>query len=64
VGWGRRATRVSRMPKAAYLAFVDGDDVVASTAYELLVGSLEETGSDIACGNVARYRPPDAVLHP
>lgn len=38
-----------------YLAFVDSDDVVARHAYELLVGSLEETGSDIASGNVARF---------
>lgn len=38
-----------------YLAFVDSDDVVARHAYELLVGSLESTGSDIAAGNVARF---------
>ncbi|HEU5159010.1 MAG TPA: CDP-glycerol glycerophosphotransferase family protein [Streptosporangiaceae bacterium] len=41
--------------RGTYLAFADSDDVVARTGYELLVGSLEETGSDIACGNVARF---------
>src|SRR5262245_3784424 len=37
-----------------YLAFVDSDDLLAPNAYELLVGSLEKTGSDIASGNVMR----------
>src|SRR4051794_27224211 len=31
-----------------YLAFVDSDDLVTKNAYELLVGTLEETGSDLA----------------
>ncbi|HEY7145501.1 MAG TPA: bifunctional glycosyltransferase family 2 protein/CDP-glycerol:glycerophosphate glycerophosphotransferase [Streptosporangiaceae bacterium] len=38
-----------------YLAFFDADDVLPGHAYELLVGSLEETGSDIAAGNVLRF---------
>src|SRR5215203_2383114 len=37
-----------------YIAFVDSDDVVVRNAYELLVGSLEETGSDFASGNYHR----------
>ncbi|MFI6520090.1 CDP-glycerol glycerophosphotransferase family protein [Spirillospora sp. NPDC050679] len=37
-----------------YLAFVDSDDVLPPNAYELLAGSLERTGSDIACGGVRR----------
>ena len=37
-----------------YLTFVDSDDVVVRNAYELLVGSLEETGSDFASGNYHR----------
>ena len=40
-----------------YLAFVDSDDLLASHAYELLVGSLEKTGSDIASGGVRRFSP-------
>lgn len=43
-------------PGGRYLAFVDSDDIVPPRAYELLVGSLEETGSDLASGNVLRLR--------
>ncbi|MGK5550550.1 CDP-glycerol glycerophosphotransferase family protein [Actinomadura kijaniata] len=38
-----------------YLAFADSDDVVAPGAFALLTGTLEETGSDFACGNVHRF---------
>ncbi|WP_067454460.1 bifunctional glycosyltransferase family 2 protein/CDP-glycerol:glycerophosphate glycerophosphotransferase [Actinomadura macra] len=37
-----------------YLAFVDGDDALPPYAYELLVRTLETTGSDFAGGNVLR----------
>jgi len=37
-----------------FLAFADSDDVLAPNAYELLVGALDETGSDLASGNVHR----------
>ncbi|MCK2221440.1 glycosyltransferase [Actinomadura sp. ATCC 31491] len=37
-----------------YLAFVDGDDTVPRDAFQRLVSSLEDTGSDLACGNVMR----------
>ena len=37
-----------------YLAFVDSDDLLPADAYELLVGSLERTGSDFATGKVLR----------
>ncbi|MDF5751403.1 glycosyltransferase [Spongiactinospora sp. TRM90649] len=37
-----------------YLAFADSDDVIPPRAYQLLVSSLERTGSDLACGNVRR----------
>ncbi|WLQ34125.1 CDP-glycerol glycerophosphotransferase family protein [Streptomyces castrisilvae] len=43
-------------PESRYLAFVDSDDVIPPNAYELLVGALEETGSDLASGNVLRLR--------
>jgi glycosyltransferase involved in cell wall biosynthesis len=36
-----------------YLAFVDSDDVLPPYAFEVLVGALEQTGSDFASGNVA-----------
>ncbi|MCA2213893.1 bifunctional glycosyltransferase/CDP-glycerol:glycerophosphate glycerophosphotransferase [Jidongwangia harbinensis] len=38
-----------------YLMFVDSDDSLAPYAAELLVGSIEQTGSDFSCGNVLRY---------
>jgi CDP-glycerol glycerophosphotransferase len=37
-----------------YLAFLDSDDVLPANAYALLLGALEETGSDFATGNVHR----------
>src|SRR3954454_4370995 len=37
-----------------FLAFVDSDDLVTPAAYELLVGALDESGSDFASGNVHR----------
>jgi CDP-glycerol glycerophosphotransferase len=37
-----------------YLAFADGDDLVDPHTYELLTGSLEKTGSDLACGGAAQ----------
>jgi CDP-glycerol glycerophosphotransferase len=37
-----------------YVAFLDSDDVLPPTAYELLLNSLEKTGSDFATGNVHR----------
>ncbi|XRQ05975.1 CDP-glycerol glycerophosphotransferase family protein [Actinomadura welshii] len=35
-----------------YLAFVDGQDALPPYAYEMMVGSLESTGSDLVGGNV------------
>ncbi|MEV0146638.1 MULTISPECIES: glycosyltransferase family 2 protein [unclassified Nonomuraea] len=43
-----------RWARGSYLAFADSDDVVPPGAYELLVSSLERTGSDLACGGVRR----------
>ncbi|MBW8484626.1 bifunctional glycosyltransferase/CDP-glycerol:glycerophosphate glycerophosphotransferase [Actinomadura parmotrematis] len=37
-----------------YLAFLDSDDVVPRYAYELMVGTLQETGSDLVAGAVRR----------
>ena len=38
-----------------YLAFLDSDDALPPDAYELLVGTLDRTGSDFATGNVYRF---------
>ena len=39
-----------------YLAFVDSDDTLPTGAYELMVSTLDETGSDFVCGNALRFR--------
>jgi CDP-glycerol glycerophosphotransferase len=55
-----------RHARAPFLAFADGDDVVPPSAYELLVSSLQETGSDLACGGVLRIEdgePGPSSLH-
>ncbi|WP_241901478.1 glycosyltransferase family 2 protein [Nocardioides houyundeii] len=43
-----------------YLAYLDSDDVLPVTALADLVGRLEESGSDFACGSVLRWEaePP------
>ncbi|NBE53601.1 bifunctional glycosyltransferase/CDP-glycerol:glycerophosphate glycerophosphotransferase [Streptomyces boluensis] len=41
-------------PDAAYLTFVDSDDIVPHDAYARMVASLDATGSDFATGNVWR----------
>ncbi|MFA1549076.1 bifunctional glycosyltransferase/CDP-glycerol:glycerophosphate glycerophosphotransferase [Actinomadura chokoriensis] len=38
--------------KSRYLAFVDGEDALPPYAYELMVRTLDSTGSDLAGGNV------------
>lgn len=38
-----------------FLSFVDGDDLLEEHAYERMVGSLLESGSDFATGNVQRF---------
>ena len=38
-----------------FLAFVDSDDMLKPQAYELLLGSLDKTGSDFASGNAVRF---------
>ncbi|MQY07171.1 bifunctional glycosyltransferase/CDP-glycerol:glycerophosphate glycerophosphotransferase [Actinomadura macrotermitis] len=37
-----------------YLTFLDSDDLVPRYAYEMMVGTLQETGSDLVCGAVRR----------
>jgi CDP-glycerol glycerophosphotransferase len=42
---------------AEFLAFLDSDDVLPRHTYEVLLGALDETGSDFASGNVRRLTP-------
>lgn len=41
--------------RGKYITFADSDDLIPPRAYELLVSSLEATGSDIAAGNAWRH---------
>ncbi|MFC1418895.1 CDP-glycerol glycerophosphotransferase family protein [Streptacidiphilus cavernicola] len=43
-------------PDAGFLAFADSDDTLPPTAYQLMVQTLDATGSDFAAGNVLRFR--------
>ncbi len=40
-----------------FLAFADADDMLPPDAYEVLLGALQRSGSDFACGNVHRIGP-------
>lgn len=40
-----------------FLAFVDADDMLRPGAYEVLLHTLERSGSDFVCGNVDRIGP-------
>jgi CDP-glycerol glycerophosphotransferase len=53
-GLGAARNAGTRQTTGRYLAFVDSDDVVLPRAYELLAGSLDRTGSDLATGNFYR----------
>ena len=44
-----------RHARGRYLMFVDSDDLLAPRAFQLLVGTLERTGSDFAVGNAWRF---------
>ncbi|MEY9841241.1 CDP-glycerol glycerophosphotransferase family protein, partial [Streptacidiphilus sp. EB103A] len=43
-------------PEAEFLTFVDSDDIVPPNSYQLMIETLEQTGSDFVAGNVLRFR--------
>lgn len=49
-GVGRAKNLGVTLVESRYVTFPDPDDMLAPNAYELLVGSLESSGSDIATG--------------
>ncbi|MFE9440022.1 glycosyltransferase family 2 protein [Streptomyces sp. NPDC006602] len=53
-----------RAARGRYLAFCDSDDVVPATGYASLIKSLEDTGSDIASGDVRRLHSAGVRQHP
>jgi glycosyltransferase involved in cell wall biosynthesis len=44
-----------------FLAFVDGDDLVARNAYELMIRSLDETGSSFVAADARRFTASSGV---
>jgi CDP-glycerol glycerophosphotransferase len=53
-GLGNARNNGAAEARGELLAFVDSDDELPANAYELLLGSLERSGSDFATGNVHR----------
>ncbi|TQE27896.1 glycosyltransferase [Streptomyces ipomoeae] len=53
----------TRVATGRYLAFADADDVVPEKAYRMLVDALEQSGSDIASGDVRRLRSNEVERH-
>jgi CDP-glycerol glycerophosphotransferase len=56
-GPGGARNRGVERARGEYLAFVDGDDVLPANAYELLLHTLERSGSDFVSGAVCRVGP-------
>ena len=56
-GPGGARNRGVERARGEYLAFVDGDDVLPANAYELLLHTLERSGSDFVSGAVNRVGP-------
>ncbi|MGH3040283.1 MAG: bifunctional glycosyltransferase/CDP-glycerol:glycerophosphate glycerophosphotransferase, partial [Gaiellaceae bacterium] len=56
-GLGAARNTGARHASGEFIVFADSDDVVPRHAYELLLGTLDETGSDFASGNVRRLTP-------
>lgn len=61
-GLGRARNIGSDEATGRYLAFADSDDRIPKNAYELLCGSMEETGSDLATGRVRRFNDTRSYL--
>lgn len=54
-GLGTARNTGVRHATGEFLAFVDSDDMLPLTAIETMVCSLQESGSDLATGNVLRF---------
>ncbi|WP_433300130.1 glycosyltransferase family 2 protein [Actinoplanes sp. CA-030573] len=50
-----------RHAQGEYLTFVDSDDLVARHAYEIMIRSLDDTGSSFAAGNARRFNNTNGV---
>ncbi|MFF5449407.1 CDP-glycerol glycerophosphotransferase family protein [Streptomyces sp. NPDC012888] len=56
LGAARNAGARHISPDSEYLAFVDSDDTMPDNAYQLMIDTLDGTGSDFVAGNVLRFR--------
>src|SRR6202522_699330 len=56
-GPGGARNRGIEVAQGEFLAFVDGDDMLPANAYELLLNTLERSGSDFASGAGLRIGP-------
>jgi CDP-glycerol glycerophosphotransferase len=56
-GPGFARNRGAERASGEFLAFVDGDDMLPPQAYEVLLHTLEKSGSDFVSGNVYRVGP-------
>src|SRR5919199_767079 len=56
-GLGKARNTGSDAATGEFLSFVDSDDLLTPNALALLLGALDQTGSDFATGNVQRLTP-------
>jgi CDP-glycerol glycerophosphotransferase len=54
-GLGAARNEGLRHTEGAFVGFADSDDVVPTTAYGALVGSLETSGADFVTGSIVRW---------
>jgi CDP-glycerol glycerophosphotransferase len=54
-GLGAARNTGADLASGEFLTFVDSDDLLRRHSYELMLASLEQTGSDIVSGNVRRF---------